>query len=1265
MRRLRLLGPACVDRIPKTQTKTAKSAEDERNAAPVPRFRSRRTVALLGYLVAERRSVAREFLATLFWPDEATSKGRSSLRRELHNLAQILPDCWELDRQAVAFVPSAGVAIDLYTLLELESEERWGEAAELLAGEFLEGLYLDDNLEFENWLLGEREHWRGRADAILSRVIEGHIRRGHYTDALRHTRRLLQLAPWNEDAHRQAMQLLAWTGQRGAALRQFEICKQVLSEELGVVPAGETTALCRQIQAGALDLPPQLPTFLTEEGARHEVDRPHFVARERELARLDAFLDGTLAGQSRVVFVTGGPGRGKTALMDAFARRAMEAHRDLLVASGNCNAYSDVGDPYLPFRDVMAMLSGDVEAKWDAGAITREHAQRLWAAFPLVVRALLDHGPHLLDVLVPGAALMSRAMIAEQASVPWLPRLREHVNRQGTSPKDVEQSYLFQQVTNVLRAVVQEQPLLLILDDMQWADVASISLLFHLGRRLAGADSRVLIACAYRPEEVAIDRVSTLRQAQDGAILGQAERHSLARVLSEFKRIFGDVWVDLGQTNREESRRFTDALLDAEPNRLAEGFRATLYHRTEGHPLFTIELLRAMQERGDLQKGEDGCWTEGPTLDWETLPARVEAVIAERIDRLDPELQEILTVASVEGELFTPQVVAEVQNMAERPLLFRLSQELERRHRLVREQEEVQTGRRRLSRYRFGHAIFQDYVYKRLSLGERRLLHGEVAAALESLYDGQPDEMAVQLAHHFQRAGDDDRTFRYLTLAAERAARLYANDEAVAHYTHAMEVAERVSPDAVSLAKLHRGRGLALETLGEFEQARIDHEAILRIARAAGERHVEWHALLDLGKLWGGRDYNRARDYFERALELAREMDDPAVLAGSLNWMGNWYLNVEKPLAAIERHQQALEIFEQAGDRRGLAATLDLLGIASLLGGDVTASVEYYDRAIVLFRELNDQPSLASSLTGRGHAGGTTYTALTVVSPAIPISPWRDFEEAIRIARDVGSPAGEAWVAWSLGRMHMVQGRYGQALEAIQSGLEIATQIGHREWIVANRCALGVLYLELLAPEEARPQFEAALTLAEALRSQYWIHHATGALAAAYCLHGDRTQAQTYLESVFSAETLMDSLPKRYCWAMRAELALCQGDPPLALDITDRLIASAPGMSPGRVITFLWMLKAEALTGMGHTEEAHTWLQEAIENAQATGERFLLWRLHASLGRLYRAVGRQSEAEKEFSTARKHVEELADTVSAGKLRDGFLQRAHERLRSSP
>ncbi|MCP4535400.1 MAG: AAA family ATPase, partial [Delftia sp.] len=503
-----------------------------------------------------------------------------------------------------------------------------------------------------------------------------------------------------------------------------------------------------------------------------------FVARERELQRLDEFLQAALEGQGRVVFVTGGPGRGKTALVGEFARRAMEAQPDLLVASGGCNAYSGVGDPYLPFREVMAMLTADVEARWAAGAITRGHARRLWAALPLVVRMLLDHGPHLVDVFFSGAALLSRATSAAQNGAPWLEPLRAYAERQRASSTGLEQSHIFQQVTNVLRALAEEHPLLLILDDVQWVDSASTGLLFHLGRRLEG--SRVLIACAYRPEEVALGRPLTSSR--------QWERHPLEKALGEFKRQFGDVWVDLGQAQEAEGRRFVDAWLETEPNRLDEAFQDALFRHTGGHPLFTVELLRAMQERGDLIQDEDGQWVLGAALDWETLPARVEGVIEERVGRLEEELREILTVASVEGEEFTAQVVARVGEIGERQLLRALSQELEKRHRLVREQGELAVARQRLSRYRFAHALFQGYLYNSLGEGERRLLHQEIGAVLEELYAGagRTEEIAAQLARHY--AGDAAKERHYAKLAGERAAAAFANDEALRHLSRALEL---------------------------------------------------------------------------------------------------------------------------------------------------------------------------------------------------------------------------------------------------------------------------------------------------------------------------------------------------------------------------------------------------------------------------------------------------------------------------------------------
>ncbi len=161
-------------------------------------------------------------------------------------------------------------------------------------------------------------------------------------------------------------------------------------------------------------------------------------------------------------------------------------------------------------------------------------------------------------------------------------------------------------------------------------------------------------------------------------------------------------------------------LLTTEPNRLGPKFRETLYSQTKGHPLFTVELLRNMEERGALVRDKDGRWTEGPDLDWNALPARVDAVIEERVQRLNKKLREILTIASVEGEEFTAEVVARIQKEEVRELIKLLSRELDKRHHLVSAKGIRQLEKQRLSSYLFQHILFQRYLYNSLDRWRER-----------------------------------------------------------------------------------------------------------------------------------------------------------------------------------------------------------------------------------------------------------------------------------------------------------------------------------------------------------------------------------------------------------------------------------------------------------------------------------------------------------------------------------------------------------------
>ncbi|HSR35377.1 MAG TPA: AAA family ATPase, partial [Anaerolineae bacterium] len=621
-------------------------------------FESDKVRALLAYLVVESEGPhRRERLAGLLWPDWPEQSARNNLRHALAVLRKNIgdreasPPLLRVTRQSVQFNMASDAWVDVTAFDELlqpsESSgqailQRWEEAVKLYQGDFLEGFSLADSAAFEEWALVMREQYRRLAMDTLYRLAEGYGERGEPERALEYAWQQTELDPWREEAHRQVMRLLAQMGRRSEALAQYRTCCRLLAEELSVEAAVETTRLYEQIRDGTLgpsgsrarpsDLAVAPPPFL-EEGKPADAERPVFVAREGELAQLDRFLDLSLAGRGQVVFVTGESGSGKTALVEEFSHRAQEAHADLIVATGNCYAYTGIGDPYLPFREILGMLSGDVEAKWAAGVITREHARLLWNTLPFVAETLAEAGPDLIGAFVPGRALIERAAACTAGGAAWLTRLNELVESKPTGPgmPSPQQGDVFEQYTRVLQALAKRGPLLLAMDDLQWADLGSISLLFHLGRHLAG--SRILVLGAYRPEEVTIGR--------------EGERHPLEPVVNEFQRVFGQMTVTLG---RAESREFVDALLDSEPNRLGLPFREMLYRQTHGHPLFTVELLRGMQERGDLVRDAEGRWVEGPALDWGTLPARVEAVIAERIGRLAEPLRAALRVASVEGE---------------------------------------------------------------------------------------------------------------------------------------------------------------------------------------------------------------------------------------------------------------------------------------------------------------------------------------------------------------------------------------------------------------------------------------------------------------------------------------------------------------------------------------------------------------------------------------------------------------------------------------
>jgi DNA-binding SARP family transcriptional activator/tetratricopeptide (TPR) repeat protein len=878
---------------------------DER---PITGFRSHKTRCLLTYLAVEAgRPHARAALAALLWPDTPGSTALNYLRSALANLRELLgdeaaaktghPPCFLVTRETLQLNPAADVRLDIAALTTLAGNPLDQGALEgalaLYRGPFLEGFAGDDGPAFAEWLLITREHYSRMALAVLQQLAALAFDQHRYIIAVEYCRRWLALEPWDEAAHRQLMAALALDGNRNAALAHYAACRNLLAQELGVEPSPPTTALYWRIRSGAIapartvdtvqlaDATPSVPlTTIPRFCAPGQEDLSHFVAREAELARLDQQLDLMLAGAGQVIFVQGDAGSGKTALLHAFGRRAARRHAGIALAEGRCSDCAGYGDFCLPFREIARLLASREEAAGPS-------------------RGGLNNWPHLVD----GAYAGTVAGDGEAAASPA-----------GSAAQ--AQSDFFEQVTLFLQEIAQQRPLLLLLDDLQWADRGTISLLFHLGRYLSG--SRILLVGAYRPEDVA--------QRQD------RQRRPLTLVVHEMQRNSGVPPIDLNQV---DGCAFVDALLDGEPNCLGEAFRATLYQHTEGHALFTVELLRAMKERGDLVQNTNGAWVAWAEPNWQSLPPRVEAVIAERIERLPRRLRSLLDAASVEGDVFSLQMLAEQTHLQPAQLAWWLGELLCRQHGLICVDarspiatENIAALGQPPTRYRFAHSLYRAYLYGQMDAVRRACLHRDAAEALERLHAPAAEEVAVPLAWHFEQAGELANAVHYRRLAGDRAMLSSTCEAAIGHYLRALTL----------LASL------------PITPERMAQEVALHLALAEP---------LTMMRGWGGSEVRAA---IQHAYDLCRSTDDHSRLVETMRTLATTYVGRGELAKALALGEALMQMAQEDKEPRTLVAAHFSLGEAHFFRGELELARKHLEQIMALLDLELPQPAVVTGV---------------------------------------------------------------------------------------------------------------------------------------------------------------------------------------------------------------------------------------------------------------------------------------------------------------
>jgi DNA-binding CsgD family transcriptional regulator len=769
--------------------------------------------------------------------------------------------------------------------------------------------------------------------------------------------------------------------------------------------------------------------------------------------------------------------------------------------------------------------------------------------------------------------------------------------RQTLDPEEDRRRF-FHSFTEAVHALGRVQPLLLVIEDVHWSDDATLELVLHLARGIG---------------QQAIALVLTFRSDEVGP--------RLAQLLAEFDRARCASEVGLRPLGVPEVAAMLQAIFGAEMT-LGAPFVNGLHALTEGNPFFVEEMLKALLVAGDLAR-DDGVWRARP-LEKIRVPRTATEAVGRRLAGLSAAARQVASVAAVAGRRFDFGLLQALTKQDETELLS-LVKELVGAQLVIEESAD---------RFAFRHALTRETIRAQLLARERIALHRAIATSLEQHYDASAHESDDALAYHTFEAGAWESARRYALRAAAHASTLSAPREALQQLERA--AVATVNSGGTAEPSLLVARGRAHETLGEFQQANDDFLAALGAAREAGHRADEWEALHALGMLWAARDYERAGQYRRDALEVARAIGDPPMIAHSLNRVGNWYVNREDPHSAIPYHDEALAIFEGVQDRRGVAETVDLLAMAHHIAGEEDTAVHLYERSVALFTALEDRRGLANALNVLLVCGPSQHASAGPVCTSMYTPDLLTSERPVRLASEIGWRAGEAFARFLLADCLSWRGEYERALRLARESLAIAQEIEHLEWQCGARRVLGVTALDLCATSDALTQLETAHAIARKLGSATWIRWTGAPLAIALARDGPHNRAAAVLDGVDrtvttpagtgTPEGARDTLGARWLALARAEVALAAGDPAQALDAIDEL----DGEGTPRAA----LLQGQALAALERWTEAKESLGAARDGARRQDARPLLWRIDALQGAVHLGERRRLEARRSFDVAR-------------------------------
>jgi len=788
-----------------------------------------------------------------------------------------------------------------------------------------------------------------------------------------------------------------------------------------------------------------------------EAESDILVGREPELRKLETSLTKAVQGFGRMIFITGEPGIGKTALSNAFLRLVRSRYPAANLSRGRCLEQYGAGEPYLPVLDSLSALLSGSDSEFVAGVL-RSCAPTWCLQFPSVFAS---------------------------------DEVRERLYRETVG---ATKERMLREMVDALGALASAAPLVLHFEDLHWADPSSTDLLRRLCQDMG--NQRLLVTGTFRPEDVERGNRAFKTFLLETQTHNQCEEMALD-LLSQ------QALADYLNT------RFA-------PNRFDPDLAFLIHRKTEGQPLFATSLVQFLIERGDIARiGEYWTLTRPLSeLDLE-VPVNVRKMLRGKIEVLEADDLRALEYASIQGEEFISALLAGLLGTDDTALEERLDR-LDKVHRLIQTLgEEELRGGTFTTRYRFTHVLYQNAVYEDLVKNRRRLLHREAGDLMIRLYRDQAPRLATQLAIHFERGRDFERAVEFLIQAGDNALEIHANEKALEHYGRALEFVPRLVSEkqAPALSAIYHKRGAAYLAIGQFDDAIQEFTNLLHQARAMDDRARQHSALNALAEAYF---YAHRLDELDRcageALRIAENLGDERLRVETIAFIAMRQDIMGELAAAKEGLDEIIRVARTLDYKRALLDGLAWRGQLYFFQSEYECARAVLVEALNLASDLRHGPLLLQTQFFLGLSLGN----MGRISEALAV-----LRQAMETARRNGEQYWQAKIPNCIAWMYRELENFDQALKYDLEGLQVARATKVREAETNSLINLGFDRTQAADPEKALSSFGNAEAILERdvwSRWRFKLRLAAG-LATHHLSQRELDKAETYAQLLLKCST--------------------------------------------------------------------------------------------------------------------------------------------------